>query len=370
VTDPSPSACFSASYDEARAAFLAAAAAAGATLASHPHPLAGPGGEPLFLDEARLGPPGARRVLTIASGTHGIEGFCGSGAQIFLLRGGLAARVPDGIGVVLVHGVNPWGFAWGRRVNEDNVDLNRNFLDHEAAPPHNPDYDALDAVLNPERLDDAAVAAVREALGAFARERGTAALYRAVSGGQYRHPRSVQYGGAGPVWSNRTLRRLWARHGSGTELVALVDLHSGLGPNAVGLLLQTAPEASVAARLARHWWPDVVRAEPAAGSDAALVSGLMGPAFVAAHPRAAAVGVVLEFGTLPMEEVMLAVLAESWLHHHGERRSERGDEITRRMRAAFFDERDEWKEAVCRRTREVVDRALAGMAAFAPEAGA
>jgi hypothetical protein len=359
--------CFAACYADARASFLAAAAGGGARVASHRHPLAGPGGEPLFLDEARLGPAGARRVLYVASGTHGIEGFCGSGIQTFLLRGGLAQRLPAGVAAVLVHGVNPWGFAWLRRVNEDNVDLNRNFLDFAAGLPENPDYDGLAELLNPARFDEGALAAVRAAAAEFARERGPAALYRAVSGGQYRHPRGVQYGGVEPVWSNRVLRALWTRHSVDVELAACLDLHSGLGPNGVGLVLQTAAQASAAARLAKQWWPDVLRAEPAAGSDAALVSGLLGPAFVAAHPRAAAVGVVLEFGTRDLEQVTTAVLADNWLHHHGDRRSETGRAIARGMREAFFDDRDEWKEAVCRRAREVVDRGLEGMAAFAPE---
>ena len=34
------------------------------------------------------------------------------------------------------------GLRVARRVNEDNVDLNRNFLDHGAPHPENPDYDA------------------------------------------------------------------------------------------------------------------------------------------------------------------------------------------------------------------------------------
>ena len=58
----------------------------------------GPDGAPLFVDEARLGPPDARRVLFLASGTHGIEGFCGSGIQTFLLRDGVAGRLPEGVG--------------------------------------------------------------------------------------------------------------------------------------------------------------------------------------------------------------------------------------------------------------------------------
>jgi len=361
---PAPAACFSRSYSGARSAFLAACATAGAELRSHRHPLAGPDGAPLFLDEARLGPPDARRILFLASGTHGIEGFCGSGIQTFLLRSGVARRLPAGTALVLVHAVNPYGFAWLRRVNEDNVDLNRNFLDHRESHPENPDYDGLYAALNPECLDEGTLGASLAALRAFESERGSAASYRALSGGQYRHPRGVQYGGREPAWSNRVLRGVWERHAAGAELAVYVDLHSGLGPSGVGLLLQTAPKESVAARLAAALWEGVIRAEPAPGSDAALASGLIGPAFVAACAPAAATGLVLEFGTRDMLQVVLAVQADNWLQHYGTRDSAEGRAIGERMRAAFFLEEDDWKEKVCRRAEEVVERALAGMPAF------
>lgn len=361
-----PTSCFSPTHAAARAAFLAACGAAGAEVVSHRHPLPGPEGEPLFLDEGRVGAPDARRVLFVASGTHGIESFCGSGIQTFLLRGGLAHVLPPDVAVVLVHAVNPWGFAWQRRVNEDNVDVNRNFLDHGAPHPANPDYDRLYDALNPATLDDATLAAGFATLRAFEEEHGPAASYRALSGGQYAHPRGVQYGGRVPVWSNRVLRDLWARHGAGAELVAYVDLHSGLGPCGTGLLLQTAPEQTVAAELARAWWSDVIRTAPGEGGDAALASGLIGPAFVAAHPHAAAVGVVLELGTLDMVTVMRAVQADNWLHHHGARDSEAGRDVARRMREAFFLEDAAWQVAVCERARTVVQQALHGMAAFRP----
>ena len=367
MSAPSPSECFSPSYAEARAAFLRAAADAGAELGSHRHPLAGPDGTPLFLDTARFGAPDARRVLFVASGTHGVEGFCGSGIQTWLLRGGLATRLPEGVALVLVHTVNPWGFAWLRRVNEDNVDVNRNFLDHGAPHPENADYDGLYAALNPKRLDEATLQGCLAELRRFQEERGSAASYRALSGGQYRHPRGVQYGGREPVWSNRTLRALWARHAEGAELAAFVDLHSGLGPRGTGLLLQTAADASPAAALARAFWPDVIRSEPAAGGDSALVSGLIGPAFVAALPNTPSVGLVLEFGTRDMLQVMLAVQADNWLAQYGSRESEEGHAISRRMRDAFYVDEDDWKEKVCARTREVLERAFAGMAAFRPE---
>lgn len=370
MTSPSPAECFSPSYASARATFLRAAADAGAELASHRHPLPGPDGAPLFLDTARFGAPDARRVLFLASGTHGVEGFCGSGIQTWLLRGGIAGRVPEDVALVLVHAVNPWGFAWLRRVNEDNVDVNRNFVDHAKPHPENPDYDGLYAALNPEGLDEATLKGCLDQLRRFESERGSAASYRALSGGQYRHPRGVQYGGQAPVWSNRVLRGLWARHAEGAELAVFLDLHSGLGPRGVGLLLQTAAEASPAAALARALWPDVIRSEPAAGGDSALVSGLIGPAFVGALPGTTSTGLVLEFGTRDMLQVMLAVQADNWLSQHGSRESAEGRAISQRMRDAFFIEEDDWKEKVCERAREVLVRALDGMAAYRAEAAA
>jgi hypothetical protein len=364
-----PTTCFASDYASARAAFRDACAASGVAVASLPHPLPGPGGESLGLDVARIGAADARRVLFLASGTHGVEGFCGSGIQHFLLRNGLAQRVPDGVALVLLHPVNPWGFAWLRRVNEDNVDVNRNFLDHTAPHPENADYDGLYDVLNPASLDDATVAASVAALQKFQSERGATAAYRALSGGQYRHARGLQYGGREPVWPNRALRSVWSQHAADAELAVNLDLHSGLGPCGVGLILQTAREGSADARLAKAGWPDVIRAEPAQGSDAALVSGLVGPAFSAAHPDAATVAVVVEFGTRDMLQVMLAVQADNWLHHYGTRDSEAGRAIEQRMRDAFFLEDDAWKEKVCNRADEAVTRALQGMAAWNPEEG-
>jgi hypothetical protein len=122
---------FGTDYADARGRFLMRARAAGFAVHSHAHDSQrGPAGEPLATDVARLGPRGAGITLLISSGTHGVEGFCGSGCQNALLDSGLLHSLPGDFAVVLVHAVNPYGFAHLRRVNEDNVDCNRNFIDH------------------------------------------------------------------------------------------------------------------------------------------------------------------------------------------------------------------------------------------------
>ena len=77
---------FAASYAQARAQFVGAAAVAGLALHPQVHPLCGPNGETLALDVLRDGPLDAPRLLIVSSGCHGVEGLCGSGVQVFALQ--------------------------------------------------------------------------------------------------------------------------------------------------------------------------------------------------------------------------------------------------------------------------------------------
>ena len=87
----------------------------------------------------------------MSSGVHGVEGFFGSAVQLaWLSRQAAGERPPNDGAVVLIHAVNPYGFAKLRRTNEDNVDLNRNYLDTDDAYAGAPDgYEALNRFLNP-----------------------------------------------------------------------------------------------------------------------------------------------------------------------------------------------------------------------------
>ena len=77
---------FSARYAQARVKFLEAAATASLPIESHRHPLLGRDGEDLAMDVVRDGPPDADKLLIVSSGCHGVEGFCGSGVQVFALH--------------------------------------------------------------------------------------------------------------------------------------------------------------------------------------------------------------------------------------------------------------------------------------------
>src|SRR5271155_3250741 len=193
-SDPAPSmtdtpeAHFPDDYRAAREVFVEAAEAADLGITSRVHPKThGADGKPLFLDVAMAGPRDAKRALLLIAGTHGVEGYFGSGVQTGLLRQGLARRLPEGVKLVILHALNPFGFSWNRRVNEHNTDINRNFVDH-AAPPSNDAYDLLAAAIAPRRETRAALEKAKAELRRYAEAHGAFALQAAMTRGQYRHP--------------------------------------------------------------------------------------------------------------------------------------------------------------------------------------
>ena len=144
---------FSASYAEARRKFVAATRARGLAVETHLLPeRVGADGEPLATDVAVLGPQEAQGILIVTSATHGVEGYCGSAIQTGLLSLGLPERIraDAGVAVMHVHAANPYGFSHSRRVTQENVDLNRNFVDFSAPLPVNTDYADVHDLLLPE----------------------------------------------------------------------------------------------------------------------------------------------------------------------------------------------------------------------------
>ena len=138
---------FALDYQTMRDRFLAAARQAGAALTEHVHPLHGPDGQAIATNVALIGKADAPKLMVLISGTHGVEAAYGSACQTAWLAQNTAATLPEDTAVLLIHLINPWGTAWSRRVNEDNVDLNRNFVDWSAEPPENPDYATLHPAL-------------------------------------------------------------------------------------------------------------------------------------------------------------------------------------------------------------------------------
>lgn len=347
-------------YRHSRALFLEAATAAGARLRSILLPdLRGPDGEELFCDVARIGAHDAARSLVLISATHGVEGFCGAGAQVHALQGGLLGGTEADLSIVLVHALNPYGFAWLRRTDADNVDLNRNFIDHDRPHPANEAYDSVHGFVAPKAWQGAGRDKAERELAAFLDANGMRALQIALSGGQYQHADGLFYGGRRASWSNRVWRSVLADECAAARLVAVIDYHTGLGPRGVCELIAGAASASDEGKRAASWYGQVTM--PGGTSQAPSASGYMGLTMPDGSSGRLGVHVVAEFGTVPFDPVFDALRADNWLHAHGALDSELGRTIKAQMRATFYGDDDAWRGQVVEQSDALIAQALRGL---------
>ena len=343
---------FSQTYAEARGKFLDALAAHEVEAAQHVHPAArGRDGEDLAMDCALLGPASAERLLILSSGTHGVEGFCGSGAQVALLRDAdfMSRLSSSGTSLLLIHAVNPYGFSHWRRTNEDNIDLNRNFLDH--AKPYPPDggYAELHPLLVPQQWPPSADN--QAAIAAYIARRGMPALQQALSGGQYAFRDGLFYGGNAPSWSNRTLRTVLRSFAGRAKRVLWIDFHTGLGPYGHGEMIQAGRDDDAELARARAVWGKDVTSIYKGTSTSARLEGLMAFAVYDELPGVEYAGIGLEYGTLPMMAVMQALRADNWLALHPEAPDALRAAIKRQVRDAFYCDADDWKAMIVEQAR-------------------
>ena len=352
---------FSTSYSEARAKFRAAAEVVEADVESFVSPMSGPDGEALSVDVAWIGPRDAGRVLTLISGVHGVEGYCGSGAQIDWLQSGEAARMPEGTAALLIHAANPYGFAWTRRVTEENVDLNRNWVDFNARLPENPDYEMLREALSPREWTAKSRAASARMFGAYIGAQGLSRFQAVVSSGQHTDPRGLFYGGRKPTWARRTLSDILTGRLSTARRVAVIDYHTGLGAWGVAEeIVSERRDTAVFARAAR-WFGTGVTSSVDGGSVSADLSGDCMIGIPRLLPHAEVTAITLEFGVRALEDTFDALRADAWLHQHGVPVSTQGQRIRTKLLAAFYDHSAVWKGMVLGQSTPVIRRALAGL---------
>ena len=157
----------------------------------------------------------------------------------------------------MLHALNPYGFSHLRRVNEDNADLNRNFVDFRAPLPVNAAYAEIHSLLLPAIV--AAAARQRDAarrLGRRARRqarirRRSAAASTDIADGMF-------YGGAGPPGATATLRAVLREHAASRSALGWIDFHTGLGPRGHGEKIYAGGNDRRRHRPHQGWWGDDV----------------------------------------------------------------------------------------------------------------
>jgi hypothetical protein len=354
---------FPADYRCGRHNFIAACERAGIDVIARVHPKAqGRDGKPLFLDTAIIGPRDAKKALLLISATHGVEGYFGSGVQTGLMREGLARRVPKDCKIVVLHALNPYGFSWNRRVNEDNADINRNFVDF-AHPPKNEAYAALAAEISPRDVSEGAMKKANAKLTDYLKRHGAFALQEAISRGQYAFPNGVYYGGSRESWSAKMLKDVVDENLSHVQKLIVVDFHTGLGEFGAGEMITEDLPGSPAYGRARAMWGARVASSEAGESVSAPLSGTIDKSFPNWVPSTELTFAALEVGTRSTREVFHALRRDNWLHRFADKRQRHAEAeaIRLELRDAFYPDTPEWKRMVWSHATEVVDAALKGL---------
>lgn len=344
---------FSPDYDTARQRFRESARLTGADLVSHP--VAARDNDSLTMDVATVGPE-TGSVVIVTSGVHGVEGFLGSAIQLALLDQ-LRAESRLSVRYVLVHALNPYGFAHLRRFNEDGVDLNRNFLaGGEMYRGAAEAYDVFESFLNPKSPPS------REFFTAkclwLIWRHGLSALKQAVAQGQYEYPDGLFFGGHEPTASMEIVSEYCGGWIGAAQRGVLIDIHSGLGKfSDYKILVNDRPDSSDYAWYTSTFNEDAVETLVEPEGTAYNASGLFTDWMLQRFADRDFRSIGLEFGTYNVIRVLAAIRAENRAHHYGKRDSGSYRAAKDELFECFCPRSPTWRNTVVSAGMSVIEQA-------------
>lgn len=175
--------------------------------------------------------PNSSRLQVYNSGLHGIEGYVGSAIQSWILKNKISEKSSSDY--LFIHALNPYGFKNNRRVNESNIDLNRNFvIDPKTFQSKNPSYAEIYTFLNPTEsvvinffsraqfIVSAVNLVLRSSLDS---------LRRAILVGQYQFPKGISFGGIESQYQTALIQDVYHSMIQPYDKVLIADLHTGYG---------------------------------------------------------------------------------------------------------------------------------------------
>ena len=191
----------------------------------------------LYIDNFFIPSKGEKtNLIVLTTGVHGMEGYIGSVMLDVFFEELFPKLDRKTTGVLVVANINPYGMKYLRRYNENNVDLNRNFIIdwNDFDPASNKDYPEVQSFLEPEGKIGNALwheAGFYLSLAKEALTKGADKVSDALLTGQYESPKGVYYGGTEDEKSTAYLKDVFNGCLDGDyENIVHIDIHSGYGP--------------------------------------------------------------------------------------------------------------------------------------------
>ena len=332
-------------------------------------PVASPQGVPdLFVDGLYLPAQQApQRLLILSSGVHGVEGPTGSAVMRLFMDEYVSDALLADTGVLLLHALNPWGFAQQRRFTESNVDLNRNASTTDVLyQTQNAGYPMVDPLINPQAPADLGDWRHRlfllRSIAQIA-QHGMPVLRQAVLQGQYLYPKGIYYGGRA---LEPQLAELAPRLTAILEQYPLsmnIDLHTGYGARGQLHVFLNPPEnprvrEGLEAVFAGQ------RIDWGSGQDFYTVTGDVASWIGALRQSGAHLPVVFEYGTLDSQTTLGAVkslhvtVLENQGAQHGYASAADEARIKRDYREMFNPSSPAWRSKVIQDSRAMLGHVL------------
>jgi len=227
-------------YFASRHHFVERAAASGAKRTREPVSALGPDSQALSVDIASFISDQDKRRIILTSGVHGVEGFIGASVQLHAMQMLAQHGLPNNTGVIMVHAINPWGFAHLRRVNENNIDVNRNFIDFGIDKPvPNPGYATLNPVINPQG-EPGVTGEFQywlQAIKLIQQSGGIKNLAGPIAMGQSDFKKGLFFTGTNVSESTALIQKLVLSATDTVDEIIILDVHSGLGRSGLATLI-------------------------------------------------------------------------------------------------------------------------------------
>jgi hypothetical protein len=264
--------------------------------------------------------------------------------------------------VIFFHAHNPWGFAHKTRVTEENVDLNRNFIDFRSRCRRTAATKDLHPLIAIRDWNETAIAGVFAGLDAYREKVGEKAFLGRLQRRPVHRARTASSTAAcRPQWSNDAFRAAVRQHLSARARSPSWTCIPASAPGAstsTCASIRRARRARARARLVGR-----ARGEPA-GRDAQEARHLQRHHHRRRRRNAAAgevTCIVVEFGTRPRHEMQRASMAQRWMRFEGPRDPVLAAKVRREYEAAFYPADTEWRRRVLEQSRDFIDRGVAGI---------
>ncbi len=323
----------------------------------------------LYIDFLYLPPlENTGKLLFLSSAVHGVEGFVGSAAQQMFLKELVSEEVLSEMGVLMVHGVNPYGFKYKRRWTENNVDLNRGSeIDESLFEIKNAGYTALNDMLNPVgKVSEGSLRNCFFYLVTISKmlKESMGALRQSIVQGQYEIPGGLFFGGKAFEPQIDSLTRILPEYFSSYSTILAIDLHTGYGARRVLHLFpnkvddQDIKDKTQAIFSGQHIdWGD--------SDDFYEVSGGFASSFLGKLvPEATYLYMVFEWGTYDTQKTFGSIkslqkmINENQGYQYGYKNAKQEQKVAEHNLELYYSDSEAWRSEVMRSGREMLGLAL------------